>query len=418
MSSQSYSAGGEAQRQRNYPRPLHPGGFSLPPLVEDRLSVATYRTPSPSPPPPRASGANGVEEGGGRSSPEVRPPPPPPPRVDLLLVKPPDMESLWEWYAYTRRRTDADPSWGRVWPTALSLSRWILRALDGGGGGRGGGGASPTSLIARAARAARTSQHAVELGCGLGLAGLVYASSSSSRASSAEDGGGDGKGGEGRRRRRTMTFLDREPYALHCVMASAEVNGLATGPITAASGEASVTSSNLTGTAMAAVLTVRAAIDDWTLPATAMATGAADEGMKNVGYRDLHLGDDGGTMLLMASDVLYEPSSMESLSSKLLSLVHPIHGGYALIADPRRERTPGCRDAFVECMRNSGGEVEIFGMPDLEEERRKMGGIDDRSGITSLPVGGESDVDIDESLAKTVLIVVHFSRGKDESSSS
>lgn len=209
-----------------------------------------------------------------------------------------------------------------------------------------------------------------------------------------------------------MTFLDREPYALHCAMASAAVNGLATGPVTTA---ATSGMSAPAGTSTAAVLTLRAAVDDWTLPATTTAaTGAADDRMKNVGYRDLHLGDDGGAMLLLASDVLYEPSSMESLSSKLLSLVHPIHGGYALIADPRRERTPGCRDAFVECVRDAGGEVEIFDMPDLEEERRKMGGVNDRGGIASLPVGGESDLDIDGSLAQTVLIVVHFSRGNDE----
>ena len=229
-----------------------------------------------------------------------------------------------------------------------------------------------------------------------------------------------------------MTFLDREPYALHCAMASAAVNGLATGPIVTAAAAARGTTSSGTSssppapaaTPTAAVLTVRAAVDDWTLPPTTMttATGAAvdDDRMKNIGYRDLHLGDDnydddGGAVLLLASDVLYEPSSMESLSSKLLSLVHPIRGGYVLIADPRRERTPGCRDAFVECVRDAGGEVGIFDMPDLEEERRNMGGsVNDGGGITSLPVGGESDVDIDGSLAKTVLIVVHFSRGKDE----
>ena len=40
------------------------------------------------------------------------------------------VESLWEWFAYTKHLTDADPSWGRVWPTALSLSRFIIRSLN------------------------------------------------------------------------------------------------------------------------------------------------------------------------------------------------------------------------------------------------------------------------------------------------
>ncbi len=160
---------------------------------------------------------------------------------------------------------------------------------------------------------------------------------------------------------------------------------------------------------------MRAAVDDWTLPATTTtgSDGAASM-VKNVGYRDLNLGDYQGAMLLLASDILYEPLSMESLSNKLLSLAHPIHGGYALIADPRRERTPGCRNSFVECVKNSGGQVEIIPMPDFEEERRKMGDDKDYRGITSL-LGGESDVDIDGSLAKTVLIVVHYPQGNNES---
>ena len=84
-----------------------------------------------------------------------------------------------------------------------------------------------------------------------------------------------------------------------------------------------------------------------------------------------------------------------------------------MIADPLRERTPGCRDSFVECVKNSGGRVEIIPMPDLKEEMRKMGGDNDHHGFTSL-LGSESDVDIDGSLAKTVLIVVHYPRGNDE----
>ncbi len=200
-------------------------------------------------------------------------------------------------------------------------------------------------------------------------------------------------------------------------MASASVNRLATGPMTMQSPRDDGTSST--------VLTVRASVDDWTAPPTATTDTGDEDGpsrrmAKNVGFMDLHLGDDdddrgGAMMLILASDVLYEPMSMESLSNKLLSLVHPTRGGYALIADPRRERTIGCRDAFVECVRSLGGEVEVFPLPDLDEERRMMmsdNGNDHRV-TPSLLVGGVSDVDIDGSLAKTMLIVVHYPRGKD-----
>jgi len=63
-----------------YPRPLHPGGFPLPPLVEDRLSIVTTST--------RKFSSNHL-------SPEQLL------QTNLLLVKPTNMESFWEWYAYT-----------------------------------------------------------------------------------------------------------------------------------------------------------------------------------------------------------------------------------------------------------------------------------------------------------------------------
>jgi hypothetical protein len=107
----------------------------------------------------------------------------------------------------------------------------------------------------------------------------------------------------------------------------------------------------------------------------------------------LHL--DNQDTILLASDIIYEPSSMKCLASKLRSLLHPTNGGYALIADPVKERTPGCRDAFVESIRELGGEVVILSMPRLEERNRGMKLL-------------EGDVDINGELAETVLIVVHF----------
>ena len=94
------------------------------------------------------------------------------------------MESLWEWYAYTKRQHDADPSWGRVWPTALALSRWILRVLQTNTGSKSRAGegidivtneSNDNSLIKRAMHSLQTASHIVEVGSGLGVAGLTYA---------------------------------------------------------------------------------------------------------------------------------------------------------------------------------------------------------------------------------------------------
>jgi hypothetical protein len=155
-----------------YPRPLHPGGFSLPPLVEDRLPIVTAGTATTA----------GQEEGAAV-------------HADILLVRPPDMESLWEWLAYTKHQTDSDPSWGRVWPTALSLSRLVLRSLKGHDietKDRRERETIGQELTKRAFDALRTSSHAVELGCGLGVVGLVFALASATNDET-----------------RTITFLDR-----------------------------------------------------------------------------------------------------------------------------------------------------------------------------------------------------------------
>ena len=63
----------------SYPRPLHPGGFSLPPMVEDLIPIATTI-------------ASAAADKDSQSKDEML-------QKDLLLVRPPDMESLWEWYA-------------------------------------------------------------------------------------------------------------------------------------------------------------------------------------------------------------------------------------------------------------------------------------------------------------------------------
>lgn len=336
-------------------------------------------------------------------------------QTSVLVTKPPDVESLWEWYAYTLRKTDSDPSWGRVWPTALSLSRFVVRTMLSPPLEEGGAGDRKLSLLERAELALRSSRHAVEVGCGLGVVGLTYAACVSESAASASSNDSDGGGG------RTVTFLDREPYALQCAMASAATNGVATVPI-ARAGRGRPSEDG--GGAPPPVIVARAAVDDWTLPIEGgdedgggeeggPSSGAAPpppSGAKNVRHRDLHLegedGRDGGSSstIILASDVLYEPSNMASLATKLRSLLHPRHGGYVLLADPVKERTRGCRDAFLKAVEELGGEAETFS----SEEFGPGGG-----GAPLAPAGSggyllEGDVDIDGNLAETVLIVVRF----------
>jgi len=407
------------QLQHEYPRPLHPGGFSLPPLVEDRLPIATSKN----------SADNNYDNNDDDDDDDngIL-------QTNILLIKPPDMESLWEWYAYTKRQSDSDPSWGRVWPTALSLARLVLRSLDD----TNDNGTADTSSyqsfeepkeemeekeekewMERAVTALRTSSHVVEVGCGLGVAGLAYASSSLAAttttnvasASSDASSTNENNNNDNKRRRRTITFLDREPYALHCVMASASTNGFATGPLLSPVDGSTGTETNNNGDGDGIPLvTVRAAIDDWTLPTTRDNDDDDNDNspIKNICYQDLRLSTlspdhyENSDTLLLASDILYEPSSTNSLAKKLRSLLHPTNGGYALIADPIKERTCGCRESFVESVKGLGGEVRILPMPELggNSSSRAM----QNRGMMLL----ESDVDIDGSLCRSMLIVVHF----------
>jgi hypothetical protein len=213
--------------------------------------------------------------------------------------------------------------------------------------------------------------------------------------------------------------LDKDPYALHCVMASAVINGLTTEPMippppppSSSSLETLQSPVDDHSSSSNVIITARAAIDDWTLPVSegndcttvVGIKNSASLALKNICYRDLHLDEgnkDEHTLLVLASDILYDPSSMESLVNKLYKLVHPNSGGYILIADPQRERTPGCRVTFMECVRKLGGEIEIYPLED--------GGRSGDSIIESQSLFLDaSDIDIDGRLAKSVLIVIHF----------
>ncbi len=132
------SLASQAQRQNNFPRPLHPGGFLLLTLAKDCLSIVTY-LPTSSLTTSMKLDANTVRDGkllmpeaqleGEVTTPSLRRQL----RMDLLLVKPPNMESLWEWYAYTCQHSNTDLSWGNMWPTVLLLLHWVLCTLNGNG---------------------------------------------------------------------------------------------------------------------------------------------------------------------------------------------------------------------------------------------------------------------------------------------
>eukprot|EP00985_Skeletonema_marinoi_P006083 scaffold2641_cov133-Skeletonema_marinoi.AAC.8 len=315
----------------SYPRPLHPGGFSLPPMVEDLIPIATTIT-------------SAAADKDSQSKDEIL-------QKDLLLVRPPDMESLWEWYEsgqlhYPWQDSQEDGS----------IDTNLASELN----------EQDQDIVKQAIKALQTTSHIIELGCGLGLAGLSFAVSAAT---------------ESKNIKRTVTFLDRESYALHCVMASAAINNLATAPI---SSEQEVVAG---GTLP--LITARSSIDDWT---------STD---KNISYKDLQLDAlayDNKQTLILASDILYEPSSMDSLATKLRNLLHPTDGGYVLITDPEKERTSGCRSALVESVKEIGGQLVMLPMPQPKNNGMAMN--------KSMLV--ESDVDIDGNLAKTVLIVVHF----------
>ena len=331
----------------NYPRPIHPGGFSLPPLVEDCLPIITeYK-----------------DENGHDTTLQT----------NLMLIRPPGMEELWEWYAYTKHQSEGDPSWGRVWPTALSMARFIKRSFHHPDTN---GAHDVDYLVDQASRALRTTSHVVELGCGLGVAGLAYSSAITSLQKNSL-----------LAHKRTVTFLDREPYALHCVMSSAAMNSFITAPLQPARDSSLETSPSH-------LVTVRAAMDDWTI----IDGSKCEENkprVRNICYDELcidtHEFNNADTTIL-ASDILYEPTSMIALATKIKSLMHPTNGGYALITDPKEERTEGCRDAFVTSVKKLEGKIVIVPLPAPQNNVQIV----------------ESDIDINGAMSSTVLIVVYF----------
>ena len=46
------------------------------------------------------------------------------------IVKPPNVEALYDWYCQQKQSPNADPSWGVLWPTAMSLTNYLVTECD------------------------------------------------------------------------------------------------------------------------------------------------------------------------------------------------------------------------------------------------------------------------------------------------
>jgi len=210
-------------------------------------------------------------------------------------VKPPDTETLWDWYA-EHGHMDADPSWAKVWPTASLLCGHICGTPEG--------------------RAAVRDRHVVDMGAGIGAVGIAA-----------------GLAGA-----RSVTFLDREPYSLHCALSSSALNGL---PVVAM------------GDAAAPPGACAAALYDWASPPPTLPIGNADPALG---------------VVVLAADVLYDDGQVRMLARECKRILFQDEGAeeegarrerVVLVADPLQERGAGCRRAFVEELGVLGAEVVV-----------------------------------------------------------
>eukprot|EP00531_Pseudo-nitzschia_arenysensis_P018795 CAMPEP_0116121208 /NCGR_PEP_ID=MMETSP0329-20121206/3576_1 /TAXON_ID=697910 /ORGANISM="Pseudo-nitzschia arenysensis, Strain B593" /LENGTH=337 /DNA_ID=CAMNT_0003615009 /DNA_START=36 /DNA_END=1049 /DNA_ORIENTATION=- len=217
------------------------------------------------------------------------------------IVKPPNVEALYDWYCDQKQTPDADPSWGVLWPTAMSLTNYLLASSR-----------NDNNVVVI------QNKTVVELGAGLGLCGLVAAALGAT----------------------CVTLTDREPYALHCALATAACNSFSTN-------------------------VVKGAILDWSNPVLAS-----------------------HCEVILASDVLYDGETIKAFANACEELIDPSKGGLLLLSDPKEERFPAAREMLRESLvacgekHNRTIDFEVFDLPpvvstlDIDSTSTTMDGRD------------------------------------------
>lgn len=247
------------------------------------------------------------------------------------LVKPPNVEELYDWYRTTKlqREPDADPSWGVLWPTAVSLANYLLLASDGGGvaDNNDNYNANTNSNVVRG-------KTVIELGAGLGLCGLTAAALGA----------------------KSVLLTDREPYALHCALATAACNGFSSTSGTSTAGGTNKTPIN-------------GAVLDWCGIGETNSNKNGNSGSNEFKFD-----------VVVASDVLYDGETIEAFAGACKNLLNVNNCNSAnailLVSDPKQERFPGAREILkTALLRRTNNDVDVVNFRVLDLPPPPVGAV-------------------------------------------
>jgi predicted nicotinamide N-methyase len=192
----------------------------------------------------------------------------------VRLVMPASEDAVLDHYI-AANRGDADPFFCSIWPSSIALAQNVLQ--------------QPSLVVGK---------RVIEVGCGLGLAGISAALAGA----------------------RSVVVADREVFALRCSLLAARANGLFPTPLDA----------------------------DGAPPAPPAASGGgAGFGVLSALELDWHAPPpelEGAFDVVLCADVLYEGSAAEPVAALAQKLLAP--GGLLLLADPPM-RTPANRARFL-----------------------------------------------------------------------